>query len=318
MTDTAEYIPPKVWTWDKEAGGRFANINRPIAGPTHDKELPVGKHPFQLYSLGTPNGVKVTVMFEELLAAGHQGAEYDAWLINIGNGDQFGSGFVAINPNSKIPAMLDRSTDPPTRVFESGSILLYLAEKFGAFLPTEHHKRTEALNWLFWQMGSAPYLGGGFGHFYAYAPVKIEYAINRYAMEVKRQLDVLNRHLAHHEWMAGDEYSIADMAICPWYGQVARGGAYGGFGDIPVGARIHACAALGGSVQCAPRGEARPHGQPALRRSGRPIAGTPRCYRLRTAHTGQGDRRSRVDGEKGLRPYRASRPRSAGPKKRCR
>ncbi len=230
MTDTtanSEYTPPKVWTWDKQSGGRFANINRPIAGPTHDKELPVGKHPFQLYSLGTPNGVKVTVMFEELLAAGHSGAEYDAWLINIGQGDQFGSGFVAINPNSKIPALLDRSTNPPTRVFESGSILLYLAEKFDAFLPREHHKRAEALNWLFWQMGSAPYLGGGFGHFYVYAPTKIEYAIDRYAMEVKRQLDVLNRHLADHEWMVGDEYSIADMAICPWYGNVARGGAYG-------------------------------------------------------------------------------------------
>ncbi|HEY4115601.1 MAG TPA: glutathione-dependent disulfide-bond oxidoreductase [Rhizomicrobium sp.] len=222
-----DYVPPKVWTWDKESGGRFANINRPIAGPTHEKELPVGKHPFQLYSLATPNGVKATVMFEELLAAGYSGAEYDAWLINIGNGDQFGSGFVDINPNSKIPAMLDRSTDPPTRVFESGSILLYLAEKFGAFLPKEHGKRTECLNWLFWQMGAAPFLGGGFGHFYVYAPVKIEYAIDRYAMEVKRQMDVLNRHLEHNEWMAGDEYSIADMAIAPWYGHVARGEAYG-------------------------------------------------------------------------------------------
>jgi GST-like protein len=225
-TEIAEYVPPKVWTWDKESGGRFANINRPVAGATHEKELPVGKHPFQIYSLATPNGVKVTVMFEELLAAGYKDAEYDAWLINIGNGDQFGSGFVDINPNSKIPAMLDRSTDPPTRVFESGSILLYLAERFGAFLPKEHHKRTECLNWLFWQMGSAPFLGGGFGHFYMYAPVKIEYAINRYAMEVKRQLDVLNRHLAHNQWMAGDEYSIADMAIAPWYGHVARGEAY--------------------------------------------------------------------------------------------
>jgi GST-like protein len=226
MTDT-EYVPPKVWTWDKEFGGRFANINRPTAGSTHEKELPVGKHPFQLYSLGTPNGVKVTVMFEELLAAGHSHAEYDAWLINIGAGDQFGSGFVAINPNSKIPAMVDRSTTPPTRVFESGSILLYLAEKFGAFLPAEHHRRTETLNWLFWQVGAAPYLGGGFGHFYAYAPMKIEYAIDRYAMEVKRQLDLLNRHLADHEWMAGEEYSIADMAICPWYGALVRGHAYG-------------------------------------------------------------------------------------------
>jgi len=225
MSDT-EYVPPKVWTWDKESGGRFANINRPIAGPTHEKVLPVGKHPFQLYSLATPNGVKVTVMFEELLALGYKDAEYDAWLINIGAGDQFGSGFVEINPNSKIPALLDRSTNPPTRVFESGSILLYLAERFGAFLPKEHHKRTEALNWLFWQMGSAPFLGGGFGHFYVYAPVKIEYAINRYAMETKRQLDVLNRHLEKNEWLAGDEYSIADMATAPWYGHVARGEAY--------------------------------------------------------------------------------------------
>jgi GST-like protein len=207
MTDTAEYVPPKVWTWDKESGGRFANINRPVAGATHEKVLPV-------------------VMFEELLAAGHKDAEYDAWLINIGSGDQFGSGFVEINPNSKIPAMMDHSTNPPTRLFESGSMLLYLAEKFGAFLPKDHYKRTEAINWLFWQMGSAPFLGGGFGHFYAYAPTKIEYAINRYAMETKRQLDVLDRYLAQHEWMAGDEYSIADMAICPWYGAVAKGDAY--------------------------------------------------------------------------------------------
>jgi GSH-dependent disulfide-bond oxidoreductase len=226
MSETTEYVPPKVWTWDKESGGRFANINRPVAGAMQEKVLPVGKHPFQLYSLGTPNGVKVTVMFEELLAAGHTGAEYDAWLINIGGGDQFGSGFVEINPNSKIPALLDRSTNPPTRLFESGSMLLYLAEKFGAFLPKDHAKRTEALNWLFWQMGSAPFLGGGFGHFYAYAPIKIEYAINRYAMETKRQLDVLDRHLAHHEWMAGDEYSIADMAICPWYGALVKGQLY--------------------------------------------------------------------------------------------
>ena len=226
MSETKEYVPPKVWTWDKESGGRFANINRPIAGPTQEKILPVGKHPFQLYSLGTPNGVKVTVMFEELLAAGHKDAEYDAWLINIGAGEQFGSGFVAVNPNSKIPALLDRSTNPPTRVFESGSILLYLAEKFGAFLPKAHQKRTEAINWLFWLMGSAPYLGGGFGHFYAYAPMKDEYAINRFALEAKRQLDVLNRHLAEHEWMAGDEYSIADMAIAPWYGALVKGMLY--------------------------------------------------------------------------------------------
>lgn len=223
MTDSTEYTPPKVWTWNKESGGRFATINRPIAGPTHEKELPAGNHPLQLYSLATPNGVKATVMLEELLEAGHRGAEYDAWLINIQNGDQFGSGFVAINPNSKIPALLDRSTNPPTRVFESGSILLYLAEKFGTFLPKEHAKRTEALNWLFWQMGAAPYLGGGFGHFYAYAPAKIEYAIDRFAMEAKRQLDVLDRHLAEHEWMAGEEYSIADMAIAPWYGALVKG-----------------------------------------------------------------------------------------------
>ncbi|MBI1330807.1 MAG: glutathione-dependent disulfide-bond oxidoreductase [Alphaproteobacteria bacterium] len=227
MSDSKEYVPPKVWTWDKESGGRFANINRPIAGATHEKALPVGKHPFQLYSLATPNGVKVTTMFEELLAAGHMGAEYDAWLINISSGDQFGSDFVAINPNSKIPALLDRSTEKPTRVFESGSILLYLAEKFGAFLPKDHHKRTECLNWLFWQMGSAPYLGGGFGHFYAYAPMKIEYAINRFAMETKRQLDVLDRQLADNEYLAGDEYSIADMSVAPWYGALAKGYLYG-------------------------------------------------------------------------------------------
>ena len=217
------YTPPKVWKWDKESGGRFANINRPIAGPTHDKDLPVGKHPFQLYSLATPNGVKVTVMFEELLELGHEGAEYDAWLVRINEGDQFSSGFVAANPNSKIPALVDHGTEPPTRVFESASILLYLAEKFGAFLPTEHGPRTECLNWLFWQMGSAPYLGGGFGHFYAYAPEKIEYAIDRFTMEVKRQLDVLDRHLAENQFMAGSEYSIADMAIMPWYGSLALG-----------------------------------------------------------------------------------------------
>ena len=217
------YTPPKVWTWNKQSGGQFANINRPIAGATHDKELPVGRHPFQLYSLGTPNGVKVTVMFEELLAAGHSGAEYDAWLININEGDQFSSGYVKINPNSKIPVMVDHSTAEPTRVFESGSILLYLAEKFGAFLPKDHASRTEALNWLFWQMGSAPYLGGGFGHFYAYAPSKMEYPIDRFTMEVKRQLDVLDQHLADHEYLAGKEYSIADMAVWPWYGALARG-----------------------------------------------------------------------------------------------
>ena len=218
MTEASEYTPPKVWTWNKENGGRFASINRPTSGATHEKDLPVGKHPLQLYSLATPNGVKVTVMLEELLALGHGGAEYDAWIIRIQEGDQFGSGFVAANPNSKIPALVDHSTPVPTRVFESGAILLYLAEKFGAFLPSDPARRTESLSWLFWQMGSTPYLGGGFGHFYAYAPTKIEYCIDRFAMEVKRQLDVLDKHLAGHEYMAGDEYSIADMAIWPWYG----------------------------------------------------------------------------------------------------
>ena len=224
MTD---YTPPAVWTWNKDNGGQFASINRPIAGATHDKELPVGKHPLQLYSLGTPNGVKVTIMLEELLAAGHAGAEYDAWLINIRDGDQFGSGFVDVNPNSKIPALVDRSGDAPVRVFESGAILLYLAEKFGAFLPTDHAARTECLSWLFWQMGAGPLLGGGFGHFYAYAPTKIEYAIDRYAMEVKRQLDVLDRRLADNAYLAGDAFTIADMAVWPWYGALARGEAYG-------------------------------------------------------------------------------------------
>jgi GST-like protein len=224
----SDYVVPKIWSWDRPSGGQFANINRPIAGATHDKVLPVGEHPLQLYSLGTPNGQKVSIMLEELLAAGHEGAEYDAWLIDIGEGDQFGSGFVELNPNSKIPALLDRSDpDHPQRVFESGSILLYLAEKFGAFLPKEPGARTEALNWLFWQMGSGPFVGGGFGHFYAYAPVKIQYAIDRYAMEVKRQYDVLDRHLADNRFMAGDDYSIADMAIWPWYGAIALGLAYG-------------------------------------------------------------------------------------------
>jgi GSH-dependent disulfide-bond oxidoreductase len=226
MTDSAEYVPPQIWTWNTTSGGRFANINRPIAGPTHDKELPVGRHPLQLYSLGTPNGVKVTIMLEELLALGHAGAEYDAWLIKIGEGDQFGSGFVAVNPNSKIPALLDRSGPTPIRVFESGAILLYLAEKFDAFLPTEAAARAECLSWLFWQMGSAPYLGGGFGHFYAYAPTKIEYAIDRFAMEAKRQLDVLDRRLAETKYIAGDSYTIADMAILPWYGGLAKGWQY--------------------------------------------------------------------------------------------
>ncbi|GBQ97117.1 thiol:disulfide oxidoreductase [Gluconacetobacter liquefaciens] len=224
MTD---YTPPRIWTWNGANGGQFANINRPISGPTHDKALPIGRHPLQLYSLGTPNGVKVTIMLEELLAAGHAGAEYDAWLINIGAGDQFGSGFVAVNPNSKIPAMVDRSGPQPLRIFESGSILLYLAEKFGAFLPKDIAGRTECLNWLFWQVGSAPYLGGGFGHFYAYAPQKIEYAIDRFAMEAKRQLDVLDRRLAESPYIAGDTYSIADMAIFPWYGGLVKGWLYG-------------------------------------------------------------------------------------------
>ncbi len=227
MANSSEYVPPKVWTWNKPSGGRFANINRPVAGPTHDKELPVGRHPLQLYSLGTPNGVKVTVMLEELLALGHSGAEYDAWLINIGEGEQFGSGFVAVNPNSKIPAFVDRSGPTPIRVFESGAILVYLAEKFHEFLPTEPGPRAECLSWLFWQMGSTPYLGGGFGHFYAYAPEKIEYAIDRYAMEAKRQLDVLDRRLAESEYVAGSAYTIADMAIFPWYGWLAKGSLYG-------------------------------------------------------------------------------------------
>jgi len=226
MTDAVEYVPPKVWTWNKDSGGRFANINRPIAGPTHDKDLPVGRHPFQLYSLATPNGVKVTVMLEELLAAGHAGAEYDAWLINIGQGDQFGSGFVSVNPNSKIPALMDHSGPEPIRIFESGAILVHLAEKFAAFLPTAPAARAEVMSWLFWQMGSAPYLGGGFGHFYAYAPTKIEYAIDRFAMEVKRQLDVLDRRLGESEYLGGADYSIADMAVWPWYGALAKGLVY--------------------------------------------------------------------------------------------
>lgn len=225
MSDTS-YTPPKVWTWEPGNGGRFANINRPIAGATHDAELPVGKHPLQLYSLGTPNGVKVTILLEELLAAGHSGAEYDAWLINILEGDQFGSGFVDINPNSKIPALVDRTVEPPQRVFESGSILMYLAEKFDAFIPEPPTARTECFNWLFWQMGSAPILGGGFGHFYAYAPKKFEYPINRYTMEIKRQLDVLDRHLAKNTYLSGDDYSIADMATYPWYGWLVQNKVY--------------------------------------------------------------------------------------------
>jgi GSH-dependent disulfide-bond oxidoreductase len=227
MHDPSPYTPPAVWTWNKANGGQFANINRPMAGATHDKDLPVGRHPLQLYSLGTPNGVKVTVMLEELLALGHAGAEYDAWLIRINEGQQFGSGFVGVNPNSKIPALLDRSGSTPVRVFESGAILIHLAEKFGAFLPTTQPARAECLSWLFWQMGSAPFLGGGFGHFYAYAPSKIEYAIDRYAMEVKRQLDVLDRHLADHLYLAADDYTVADMAVWAWYGALVRGVLYG-------------------------------------------------------------------------------------------
>ena len=226
MTETTDYVPPKVWTWNKDSGGRFANINRPIAGPTHDKDLPVGKHPLQLYSLGTPNGVKVTVMLEELLARGHAGAEYDAWLVKINEGDQFSSGFVGANPNSKIPALMDHSGETPIRIFESAAILMHLAEKFGEFLPTDVATRAECLSWVMWQMGSAPYLGGGFGHFYAYAPFKIEYAIDRFAMEVKRQLDVLDRRLAESEYLAGGDYTIADIAVWPWYGALAKGVLY--------------------------------------------------------------------------------------------
>jgi GSH-dependent disulfide-bond oxidoreductase len=240
MSDaTKTYEPPKVWTWDAENGGKFASINRPIAGPTHDRELPAGKHPFQLYSLATPNGVKVTVMFEELLAAGHKGAEYDAWLIDIGEGQQFSSGFVEVNPNSKIPALLDRSGDTPVRVFESASILMHLAEKFGAFLPAQGPARTECLNWLFWQMGSAPYLGGGFGHFYAYAPGKFEYPINRFAMETKRQLDVLDRQLGEREFISGNDYTIADMAIWPWYGGLVLGRLYNAAEFLDVASYEH-------------------------------------------------------------------------------
>ena len=265
MSD-AEYVPPKIWTWNRENGGRFANINRPIAGPTHDKDLPVGRHPMQLYSLGTPNGVKVTVMLEELLALGHTGAEYDAWLIRINEGDQFSSGFVDINPNSKIPALLDRSGPKPIRVFESGAILVHLAEKFGAFLPTEPGARAECLSWLFWQMGSAPYLGGGFGHFYAYAPIKIEYAIDRFAMEVKRQLDVLDRRLGESEFIAGPDFTLADMAIWPWYGAMAKGELYGGgeFLQVQEYVNVNRWADAIGARPAVKRGRAvnRPFGKP--------------------------------------------------------
>ena len=267
MTDSTEYVPPKVWTWNKGSGGRFANINRPIAGPTHDKELPVGRHPFQLYSLATPNGVKVTVMFEELLALGHTGAEYDAWLIKINEGDQFGSGFVGVNPNSKIPALVDRSGPTPIRIFESGAMLLHLAEKFGAFLPTEPAARAECLSWLFWQMGSAPYLGGGFGHFYAYAPTKIEYAIDRFAMETKRQLDVLDRRLAEATYLTGDDYTIADMAVWPWYGSLAKGLLYEGgeFLDVQSYKNVNRWTDLIAERPAVKRGRMvnRPFGEPA-------------------------------------------------------
>lgn len=239
MSDSADYVPARVWQWNRANGGQFANINRPMAGATHDKDLPTGHHPLQLYSLATPNGVKVTVLLEELLAAGHAGAEYDAWLIDIRQGDQFSSGFVAVNPNSKIPALLDRSGPTPVRVFESGAILLYLAEKFGAFLPASANARTECLSWLFWQMGSAPYLGGGFGHFYAYAPVKIEYAIDRFAMETKRQLDVLDRRLAEVEYLAGTDYSIADIAVWPWYGGLVLGQLYNAAEFLTVDSYTH-------------------------------------------------------------------------------
>ena len=239
MSNAEDYVPPRVWTWDRASGGRFASINRPVAGPTHEKDLPVGRHPMQLYSLGTPNGVKVTIMLEELLALGHAGAEYDAWLIRIGEGEQFSSGFVAVNPNSKIPALLDRSGPEPVRVFESGAILLHLAEKFGAFLPAAGAARAETLSWLFWQMGSAPFVGGGFGHFYAYAPTKMRYPIDRYAMETKRQLDVLDRRLAESAHIAGPDYTIADMAIFPWYGGLAKGWLYGAAEFLDVASYRH-------------------------------------------------------------------------------
>ena len=286
MTDSSEYTPPRVWTWNKASGGQFANINRPIAGPTHEKELPVGRHPLQLYSLGTPNGVKVTIMLEELLALGIGGAEYDAWLINIGQGDQFGSGFVAVNPNSKIPALLDRSGPAPIRVFESGSILLYLAEKFGAFVPTQPGPRAECLSWLFWQMGSAPYLGGGFGHFYAYAPTKMEYPIDRFAMEVKRELDVLDRRLAESPYIAGDTYTIADIAIFPWYGGLAKGWAYNAAEFLSVQEYKHV-QRWADTAPRAPGRAARAHGEPHARRAVEPTARAPRCPRFRHQDTGQ-------------------------------
>ena len=299
MNDAAEYTPPNVWTWNKPSGGAFANINRPIAGPTHEKELPVGRHPLQLYSLATPNGVKVTVMLEELLELGHSGAEYDAWLIRINEGDQFGSGFVSANPNSKIPALMDRSGPKPIRVFESGAILLYLAEKFGAFLPTGAAERAECLSWLFWQMGSAPYLGGGFGHFYAYAPTKIEYAIDRFAMEAKRLLDVLDRRLAESRYVAGDDYTIADIANLA----VVRPDGEGSRlrrRRILSGAGLQERPALDRPRRGTTRGEARAHGQPGQGRAVEPVARTARRERLRNEDAGQD--RGRVTRERADRP----------------
>ena len=286
MTDSSDYTPQKVWTWDKPNGGQFSTINRPTAGPTHEKDLPIGRHPLQLYSLGTPNGVKVTILLEELLALGHRGAEYDAWLIKIGDGEQFGSGFVAANPNSKIPALVDRSGPTPIRVFESGSILLYLAEKFAAFLPTEVGARAECLSWLFWQMGSAPYLGGGLGHFYAYAPTKIEYAIDRFAMEVKRQLDVLDRRLAENKFVGGNTYTIADIAIFPWYGGLAKGVALQR-SRVPECAGLQERPTLGRHAARATGRASRAHGQPHHGRANEPAARTPRCSRFRNKDTGQ-------------------------------
>lgn len=294
MANSSEYVLPKVWIWNKASGGRFANINRPIAGPTHDEELPIDPHPLQLYSLGTPNGVKVTIMLEELLALGHSGAEYDAWLINIGNGEQFGSGFVAVNPNSKIPALMDRSGLTPVRVFESGAILFYLAEKFRTFLPTESVARAECFSWLFWQMGSAPYLGGWFGHFYAYAPEKIEYAIDRFAMEIKRQLDVLDRRLAESDYIAGSSYTIADIAIFPWYGGLAKGWLYEAAEFLSV-QDYRNVQRWADALLERPSRQARADGQPRLRQAIEPVARAPRCQRFRHQNARQ-DRAGKLSG----------------------
>ena len=309
MTDTPEYTPPKVWV-AKPALGRFANINRPTAGAQYEKELPVGRHPLQLYSLGTPNGVKVTIMLEELLARGHKGAEYDAWLIKIGDGDQFGSGFVAINPNSKIPALVDRSGPKPIRVFETGAILMYLAEKFGEFLPTEVSARAECLSWLFWQMGSTPYVGGGFGHFYAYAPVKIEYAIDRFTMETKRLLDVLDRRLAESEYVAGPAYTIADIAIFPWYGGLAKFNQYGAAEFLAVHEYKNVQRWADALLE-RPAVQARAHGQPALRRAVEPVARAPRRQRLRHEDAGQAGRELSKVSLAGPRRYAIAVPASA-------